>query len=690
MPLLPVRFAHLLAASLIVAGASDALAGSPAVVWPASAGVCSTTLQACIDGVVDDSIIEIGTDIPIDEAITLTNRSLSLVAAAGAHPRFAAGRSLTANTIGAVNGSVRLRGLAFSDGRVSYTCSGGATASLEMRDLQLTRSAGGTPAHLAVQSISGCVLDATLEGNRIDGVPAGINSGLIDLKSTGGTFNAYVAHNRIARNSAANSDGAGIFADVISLGGTGSGVLRMFANEIRGTYNRGGIFLSEGLASTTPSHYTAAVVNNAVICTGTPGSGNGIAFVANSGTITATTANNTTTGCARGVFASRWSGGSATARVNGHVWNNLVVASSEGLNFTADLTPNLQNDYNLINAPTLANTSLGAHTLSVPAGLVAAVAPRLRPGSPAINAADALFLANVLIEYGLPLTDADGLRRTKGGGTDIGAYESGDVSALHVASAANAVNAYITRIDLAATNGQIGASVHATRNYGVDGPESSAAFGVYYEPSVWTLYHEDFSPLATGLKWNVFVPGSGSGVFTHFGTAANTSDWRTQIDSAATNGQPGRILIATHNWTATPTYLTHPIGVHYTGTGSAGRWHVGTINGAALPETSAFNIYSQSPSPNAFRLEAQAGANRVTIDHPLINDVSCAAIHVTRIIPSGATGPVAAHDLEFSPAIGRWRIFSPASYQAGTAFNVVIDPAQVFACTDRIFADDFD
>ena len=38
---------------------------------------------------------------------------------------------------------------------------------------------------------------------------------------------------------------------------------------------------------------------------------------------------------------------------------------------------------------------------------------------------------------------------------------------------------------------------------------------------------------------------------------------------------------------------------------------------------------------------------------------------------------------------GRWRIFSYSTLQIGNEFNVVIDPAQTFDCTDRIFANGF-
>ena len=685
-PMSPVTTRRL-AATLAMVAASAAQAGGPGVLWPAASGSCATTLQACIDSAPNTAIIQIATNAPIDESISLLNRSLTITAAPGTKPQFAAGRTLFASATGASGGSLRLIGLAFSDGYAGYACSGAGTGTVEMRDLRMTRTIGGAPAYLSAQASSGCVMTATIEGNRIDAAPASLNSGLVQVGASGATLNAYVAHNRLAQNDASTGDGAGILVDLTS---AGTGTVRVFANEVRGTFGRAGISFSEGLFSSTASTYTAIAVNNVAICTGSSGFGTGIGFVVANGTIDGTAVNNTTTGCARGITALRWNTGTPASRVNGYVVNNLVSALTQGLTFTPDLTPSLFNDNNLLNAPSLANVSLGSATLSSPARLVAALAPRLRADSPAVDAADATFLANTIIDSGLPLTDADGLRRSKGGGADIGAYESGDVSALHVASASNAASAHVSLLDLAATNGQAGARVFATRNFGTSGPYSAEAFGAYYAGSRWALFHESFATIAAGLKWSVFVAASGAGAFIHTGTAANTDAWHTTIDNGATNGYANRIVFVTHNWTAQPSYIAHPIGIYYSGSGSGGRWNVGTVDHAALPANNAFNLYAQPASPNAFRLDAPVGGNRVVIDHPLVNGVRCAVIHATRIIPATGSGTPDGFDVDYDTDSERWGLFSVSPYPAGTAFNVLIDPAQVFDCTDRIFANGFD
>jgi hypothetical protein len=114
------------------------------------------------------------------------------------------------------------------------------------------------------------------------------------------------------------------------------------------------------------------------------------------------------------------------------------------------------------------------------------------------------------------------------------------------------------------------------------------------------------------------------------------------------------------------------------------------VDHAPLPAANAFNLYAQPASPNAFRLEAVAGTNRVVIDHPLVNGVRCAVIHATRIIPSTGSGTLDGFDIDYSSSDGIWGLFSTSAYPAGTAFNILIDPAQVFDCTDRIFANGFD
>ncbi len=686
------RSYHPIRTMLITAVLSGAVESAHAAtrLWPASAE-CPTTLQACADAAIDGDRIEIRSGAPIDEDILLVNRSLTITAADAVMPAFAAGRHIDISS-GAIGTDIAftISRIRLVDGFVRLRYSGTGTATFNVRGLDIERTAGGTPAFISVSAAPGATVNTLVHENRVSGTPSGINSGLIELGALGGTLNAYAAYNTLSASETGTADGAGIFVDVAGLsGGPAGGYVRLFGNELRGGFIRGSIFFSEGLFSSTPSTFSALAFNNAIVC-GSDEFARGIGFAVSNGIIDARAVNNTISACSSGLSALPWSGAGSTARVNGHVWNNLIVSTGAGLTFGASVTPNLLNDYNLINATGNAAT-LGTHTITADARLVARSAPRLRTGSPAINAADNVFLGNALIDAGLPTTDADGLRRVKGPGADIGAYEAGDLSTLHVVSGAN-TSGHITRVNSVASNGLPAASLLPTLIYGPSGPRSFEPFGVYYDPSStrWTIYNEALLPIASGVRWGIFVPGSGAGLFTHSGTAANTTAWHTLIDNAATNGFSDRIVLVAHNWSATPTYNPHFTGVYYTGSGASGRWNIANIDQADLPATSAFNVYAQPPSPNALRVAATAGTRRVELDHALVNGVACATIHATRVVSATSPGPVASFDLDYNSSTGRWGIYSSVDYPPGTAFNIVIDAAQVFDCTDRIFANGFD
>jgi hypothetical protein len=457
-----------------------------------------------------------------------------------------------------------------------------------------------------------------------------------------------------------------------------------FGNEVRGPFNRSGIFFSEGLSATIPSSLTARAYANSVMCNSNLGSG--IGFSPQNGSIDLQAINNTMTGCDDGVVILNWNG-STSATFSGTIWNNLIVAS-RGLEVGV-AGSSVFNDYNLINAASN-NATLGPHTITAPAELSASAPPRLAAGSPAIDAADAVTLGFGIIDNGLPVLDADGLRRYKLGGVDIGAYEYGDVTFGHEASAAN-VSGNVTVLDDPATNGAPGALLFPTRKSPYAAGATDPNFGIWYTSTKWAIYYENFlRPLETGAAWNVFVPAAGAGAFAHVGSASNTSGSSTTIDDGMTNGLPDRIVLVRHDWTRDATYLDHPVGVFYSGSGSGGRWNIGTLDQTPMPVGMGFDVYAQPPSPNAFRLVAATGANGERIDHPLLNGVPCAEVHVTRVYDPASPAQTADFDVEYYPGNGTWNIMSPEPFVGATAFNVVIDPAQIAACTDRIFADGFD
>jgi hypothetical protein len=669
----------------VAAAAATALASASTLTWPGSPG-CTGTLQACVEASGAGDTIEIATDAPVDENLSLGDRSLALTSAPYHHASLADGRAIdgfASSGAGAV--AVSISKLRLRDGGIALSYGGAATATYDLRELDISQSLGGAPAKIRIASTAGTV-NATVYHNRIRATPSNLDAGLIELAPLGATMNAYAAFNTLVRADASNGDGAAIFVDVAGLAGTaGGGYFAAFGNEVRGAFDRSGIFFSEGLFSSTPSAFSARAYANAIVCGGE--AGQGIGFVASNGSIDVQAINNTVSGCDTGIGALLWEGG-VTGAFSGPVWNNLLVGT-RGLELTPTATTGVTNDYNLINAGSNFAT-LGPHTITAPAQLSSSAPPRLAAGSPAIDAADGTTLAFGIVDNGFPVLDADGLRRLKLGGADIGAYEYGDVTFEHVASAAN-ISGNVTAIDDPATNGNPGALLFPTRQsvYGF-GP-ASQTFGLWYSSPSWTIYYEDFTQtIDAGAAWNVFVPAAGDGAFVHTGSVANTSGSATTIDNAMTNGLADRIVLARHDWTRDGTYLDHPVGVFYAGSGSSGRWNVGNIDQAAMPIGMAFDVYAQPPGPNAFRIAAPTGSNGVQIDHALINGVACAEVHVTRVYDPAFPAQTADFDVEYEPGNGTWNILSAEGFVGATAFNVVIDPAQVASCNDHIFADGFD
>lgn len=653
-------------------------------VWPSA--VCNATLQACIDGAAVGDRVEVDWLAPIEEDIAIS-RGVTLTAA-GQRVRFAAGRSVTGLLGNGVSGTVTISRIDLTDAELNLRKTGAGLAVFVVEDVHVERSLTGGNGRIAVAADSGGTAAATLSRNRVRGLPSSINGGLLELTAGGGSLAATVTDNTLTRNADPLAQGAAVFVDVHAVGAQpGEATVRVHGNTAEGAFGRGVYTFSEGLFASTASTLRVFALSN--VATGSaPATGTGISLIAGSGTIDAQLFNNTLVGVRNGISAIGWESGTAAARINGSIRNNLIQASERGLVTTAVLTPSLDNDYNLIEAP-LNLATPGPNTLAGPARLVARHAPRLRPGSPAIDAADGTGLANAIVEAGLPALDADGLRRVKGSRVDVGAYERGDLGGRHVATLDNIESNWTL------LGGPLGtpftAELQATRVYNYGG-RTGAAFGLYYTAGTWALYNESVGPVLPGLLWSVWSPASGAGRFVHTSTSANTTAWRTRIDDAATNGQPGRIVLVAHNWTASPVpnYIDHPLGVYYDGSGAAGRWHIANLDQVALPLNSAFNVYAQPPSPNAFRVAAIPGRQLVVLDHPLLNGVRCANAQVTRVTSAANPGPSGGFDLDYGLVENRWGIFSTTPWPADTAFNVVVDPAQVFECTDRIFADDIE
>ncbi len=677
-------------ALLLLAGLSQQ-ATAAIHTWPGSAP-CNGTLQACINASANGDYISISTSESISEQLILEDRSLTLRAANGFHPKLTSGYDIFVFTSSAAGDlTVRIDGITVIDGEISMGYSGAGTATYELKNSKASK--------ITVKAWSG-TLNATVYNNRVVGLPdGGVNSGMLSLTSLFATLNAEVYFNHVISSSGSRVDGSGILIDERN---GSSGKVKLSGNTVRGSFDRAGIYISEGLLATSASDFDAYAYSNVVICNASASSsGTGIVFVIKNGNMTAQAVNNTVSGCDQGVGVTRWSGGTATA-VSGVVSNNVVVGAEYGLYLDQPLASSMTNDYNLINATHTANggLTLGSHTITSPANLVSPKLPRLSSVSPGIDAGDTTTLGFGLIFNGLPVLDADGLRRIKGPGptkVDIGAYEYGDLSFMHTVSASNV--GHISTITSPITDGDRSLDLFATPNFdagGIAGPAASNnhAFGSWYSAGHWTLFLQDTSvQMPPNAHFNLFVPREGSGVFRHTATAADTTDWSTQLNDSSVNNKPDRIVLVNQNYTAGQQYNNHPVGVDYFAWGGSGFWYITNLDqlgsGGDMPIGAGFSVYAQEPSPNAFRVTQSGISSRLTLDHPLMNDTPCAQIAVTRMFGGG---PAAGHfDLDYDPAIKRWEIYSYSPIAVGVQFNVVVNPAQVENCNMvELFADGFE
>ena len=679
-----------LALCLSASGVSLPLAAATHT-WPGSAP-CNATLQACIDAAANGDYIYIKSNATINETVNLYGRSLTLRAANGYHPQLAAGRSIFMTT-SAVAGNItaRLSGIRLLNGYVDVRYNGTGTGTYDIRDMDANS--------IEVEAANG-VVDATVYNNRIVGTPSGPNDGVLRLNNRGAELNAEVYFNRVTRSSATNTDGAGILVDET---GGASGKVKLLGNVVHGAFNRGGIFVSEGLFSSTTSNFDAYAYSNVVVCDPAASfPGRGIGFTVNDGNITAQAVNNTVSRCYSGVSASNWSGGGGSgASIDGLVSSNLIVGADYGLFLNQPLASDMaaNNDYNLINADHYTNGSyaLGPNTITAPAQLVSSGIPRLTAASPAIDAGDSATLGFGLIFAGMPGLDADGLRRFKGPGSsaaDIGAYEYGDLGFMHNVSATS--SSHVSNILNPVTDGDSSLDIFATSNFNAGGAGPAVVnnntFGSWYWSGHWTLFNEDTSvDMIPNARFNVFVAGKGSGVFRHVATSGNTSGWSTKLDDSSVNDKSDRIVLVNQNYTAGPEYNDHPVGVFYFAFGSnPGSWSIINLDqlasGGDMSVGAGFSVYAQQPSPNAFRVTQDSTSSVLALDHPLLNNTPCAQVAVTRMLGSSPVG--GNFDVYYSG--GRWKIFSyGGSIEVGDQFNVLVNPRQVELCSDVIFADGF-
>ncbi len=168
--------------------------------------------------------------------------------------------------------------------------------------------------------------------------------------------------------------------------------------------------------------------------------------------------------------------------------------------------------------------------------------------------------------------------------------------------------------------------------------------------------------------------------FVHTATAADTFLDTTQIDEAALNGLPNKIVVITQNLNAGDGPIVsnpHHIGLAYSS--SNGRWSIYNEDFATMPVGASFNVWVSPPvTGGPFRhvtTAANTAAATTTIDHPNLNGCPGANLQVTHLRnPGGGSGPRNDHpvSVHYQTATNRWTIYNQdgVNLPLGATFNV--------------------
>jgi hypothetical protein len=658
-------------------------AGAATFTWPGAAP-CNTTLAACVSAVVAGSVVEIATASPIDEDVQVLGKSLVVRAAPGYTPAFAPTRFLHATAGGATDVHVTFEGLTITDGNVTFSRSGTGDSTFVVRRMRLLNSDPATPARIRMAANTTGSFRFDVAENEVQTRTNLFANDSITVETYGPDAAGTIRFNRLT------ATGTGSIAGILGVAPEGALELDVFANEIRGNYPQGAIRVTNYNALDPAGDLDVRLVNNVIVGTGSAagGTSNGAFVLAANGDLTAVAVNNTITSTRSALFFGR-NFPTATGDITGTVRNNLVAFNDRGID-VATFEPGVTNSRNLVFGNAVNPFTPGTGTVTANPRLADVKHPRLHPTSPAINAGDATHVQALLAANGLPQVDADGMRRTIGNGVlgvDIGAYEWGDLSFVARKPVAGGNHFALDHLYL---NGMPGLRPLLTKNFSAGGVTNPFVIGTYYFGGFWRAFNQglDTMPLGTGL--NVFVPGFGGpygASYDHVATAGNTSGHLTTLDDPFLNGNCGAIVQATHNWNAASggVYNNHHISV-----GCLFSWFVLNQDFEDVPLDAAFNVYGQDPSPNAYvhvvRPHNRDGPATV-LDHRLLNGVPCAQVQVTQ-----ATGGTANdHPYDVFYASGFWQIYNQDGVvmPLDAAFYVLVNPRQVFECTDLIFEDGF-
>jgi hypothetical protein len=646
-----------------------------AATWPGPAP-CNTTLQACVNATASGSFVEIATNTPIDESVTVS-RSLTLRPAAGYSPNFEAGNVLLLFQGSGTPMNVYVSGLRFRAGYVGLSQLDNAiTAELNHITIDALRS--GATAGIKVDAAGTYPMRLQVYDSRVTmNGPQAPGASAIDIfRGSVGTaeFIAKVRANRIVAN------GAGDAAGIRIVTGVGA-VVEASGNHVTGKGFGNGLVV-EHTGGGTPSRVD--LTSNYVRGQG-PGTANDAGIVVD-GRITLNALNNTVIDGERGMLLRS----DASGTLGGVVANNLL-AYNRVAGLDIDPISSLTNQANLLHGNGSNRFVAGPGTITAAPRFEHPDRPYLSVLSPAIDAGSSTRLDDLYATTALQRLDATGLRRTKGSAVDIGAFEYGDFSFVHRGPVVDNTAPIDAPPAAALMTSAALPQVTLNVNPGLGAPVSNPhPVGIFQRSLLggWAIFNEDLADLPAGVSFNVFSPASSPEAF-GYNIGAN-SDASAYIESSMLYLRLFKTLLATHHWNghgSPGVYNAHAFGVQFD---SIGKWYVRNIDGATMASNLAFNIYSQDESPQAYRHVAGPGntvGSMTLLDHPRLNGNPCAIVTVTPQTLLPAPTPVG---VIYSIDRGRHAIVNQnGSFIPNNAgYFVLVDEAQIDRdCSANLFHD---
>jgi hypothetical protein len=373
-----------------------------------------------------------------------------------------------------------------------------------------------------------------------------------------------------------------------------------------------------------------------------------------------------------------------------NTFNNLLVTTSGRVAILADPPEGMAvfNDYNLLSGSS-GDTDIGPHSQVGAAGLVSSSDWHLAAHSAARDA------GNLTVRHpGLPDLDGDGLRRVRGTSIDIGAFEYGDHSFAH----ANAVTQPVTTINRDSLNVHPEALLHVTRSDGggllffTNNRPMSQSYDELAQR--WKLRSDDGQNLGMGTVYGLFQPERNGNAGNHV-AVANTMSGGTSLLSEPWTSLPGTSLFfvsATRGASLSSVANPHPFGALFAG----GTWRITNTDGSVVPTGSAYVVYAQEPSRNAYvhvvRVDNSPSPTITYLDHPELNGRRCAPPHVS--INGNGQMPTPQVTTRYDSKAERWYLMNETAatqFEFGNRYNILVDPRLGSdGCAGTLFNDGFE